>query len=293
MNRILKNILLTPCNILYQISPRKEIELMFRLKQGYSLDLENVKTYNEKIQWIKLYGRHKDMPRCVDKYTVRKYVEEQGCKEILNELIWEGFCPEDIPFDSLPERCVIKATHGQGMNLICKDTETLDRDKTVKILKRWLKEKYLPCYGEWFYGVIPPRIIIERFLGDEAGNEPVDYKVFCFNGKAKLIDVHTGRFSPEGHKRNFYDMDWNLLRGVGIKYLSDEDTILSKPEQFDKMIEYAEKLSKPFAHVRVDFYLVGGRVYFGEMTFTNGAGFDRVRPKKFDLQLGEWICLPG
>lgn len=286
MNARLKSILLFPFNILYKIDPELELKVLFRLKMGYRLDLNNAQTFNEKIQWIKLNDKHKDKPRCADKYTVRDYVGEKDCGELLNTLLWHGENPEDIPFDKLPRRFVIKATHGQGMNIICKDKDELDRKKTVKVLKRWLKTKYLPCYGEWFYGIIPPSIIVEEFLSDD-GEVPKDYKIFCFHGEPKLIDVHLDRFT--GHKRNLYDLDWNIKEGAEIKYPSDTECVIEKPDNLEEMLEYARILSKDFMHVRVDFYIVGGKIYFGEMTFTNAAGFDVIRPREFDEWLGSMI----
>lgn len=288
MNARLKNIILAPFNLLYLINPKLELQIMFFLKLGYRLDLKRPITFNEKIQWIKLYDKHPEKPRCVDKYTVREFVKERGCGEILNTLLWQGTNPEEIPFDKLPEQFVIKATHGQGMNIICKDKTQLDREKTIRTLKKWLRVKYLPCYGEWFYDVIPPRIVVERFL-DENGECPKDYKIFCFNGEPKLIDVHMDRFIE--HKRNFYDLDWNVMKGVGIKYPADENCTIQRPGNLDTLLEYAKKLSKGFIHVRVDFYIVEERIYFGEMTFTNGAGFDRFYPKEFDELLGSWISI--
>ena len=290
MNNHVKGIILTPFNILYKINPVLCTKIMFRLKIGQRLDLNNPITFNQKLQWIKLYDKEPLKEKCVDKYTVREYVESSGCPELLNELIWEGYEPENIPFDKLPKKCVIKATHGQGMNLICKDSSKLDRNETIKLLKKWLKEKYLPCYGESFYGKVRPRIIIEKFLGDENGAEPADYKIFCFNGEPKMVDVHTGRFT--NHKRNFYDLDWNVIKGVSIKYPADENEIVPKPEELELMLMYAKKLSKPFIHVRVDFYIVNHKVYFGELTFTNGAGFDPINPHEFDVQLGSYMTLP-
>ncbi len=287
MNATLKRWVLWPFNIMYKLCPVSETKLLFVLKTGHRLNLKNPKTFNEKLQWIKLFDRNERKPQCVDKYTVRNFIKERGCGEILNSLLWQGFDPKDIPFDNLPEKFVIKVTHGQGMNIICKNKAALDKKKTVKILKKWLRTKYLPCYGEWFYGVIRPRIIIEKFLGDENDQEPIDYKIFCFNGEPKLIDVHTGRFID--HKRNFYDLEWNVIKGVGIKYPTDENEVVPKPDELDLMLEYARRLSKPFIHVRVDLYIVNNKVYFGELTFTNGAGFDKVYPKEFDIKLGSYI----
>ncbi len=289
MDDLTKSILLTPFNILYKINPVLETKLLYRLKMGEKLDLEHPRTFNQKLQWIKLYDKNQLKTVCCDKYTVREYVESKGLSHILNELYWEGFDPEMIPFDDLPERFVIKVTHGSTFNIICKDKAKLDREKTVIQLKKWLKAKFIPCYGEWWYGVVKPRVIVERFLEDPEYNELIDYKIMCFNGEPKLIDVHTERFN--GHKRNFYDLDWNYLEGYKLKF--DNGKLIPKPKVLDRVLEYASILSKDFIHARVDFYIIGTDVYFGELTFANGAGFDKLSPREFDLQMGEWLKLPS
>jgi len=289
MNATLKNILLMPFNLLYKISPKAELKLMFRLKQGYKLNLDNPVTFNEKLQWLKLNNRDERMSVCCDKYTVRQYVESCGCSDILCKLYWSGFSPEEIPFDELPDKFVIKVTHGCGMNIICKNKNELDRLATIRKLKKWLKIKFIPCYGEWFYGVQKPRVIVEEFISSGDDIEPVDYKFFCFDGKAKSINVHSDRFST--HKKNVFDIDWKFRSDVVFGYKQSEDVPL-KPEKLDEMIEISEKLSKGFPHVRVDLYNVGKKIYFGEMTFATGAGFNKITPYKFDVELGSHFNLP-
>ena len=154
MNTDLKNIMLTPFNILYKINSEFELKIMFYLKQGYKLNLKNPKTYSEKLQWIKLNDKNELMPICADKYLVRQYVKDCGCGKILNDLLWQGFDANDIPFDNLPDKFVIKTTHGSTHNIICKDKNKLNRKNTIKQLNKWLKQKYLLCYGEWFYGCL-------------------------------------------------------------------------------------------------------------------------------------------
>lgn len=214
MNNLTKNIILTPMNILYKISPKIDLEILFRLKMGYKLDLNNPTTYNEKLQWIKLYDKNELMPKCCDKYTVREYVKSCGCDEILNELIWQGFDPEEIPFDTLPNKFVIKVTHGSTFNIICKNKAELDVFKTISLLKKWLKAKFLPCYGEWFYGVERPRIIVEKYLEDKSTRSLFDYKFFCFHGEPKLIYVDT--WKDNNHAINVYDTNFNLLPNVKL-----------------------------------------------------------------------------
>ena len=288
MDNITKNLIMTPFNWLYRLSPRKELELLFWLKQGYRLHLDDPKTYNEKLQWIKLYDHNPLMPACCDKYAVRQFVKEQGCGEILNTLLWEGFNPEDIPFDRLPEKYVIKVTHGSTFNIICKDGSTIDRAKAVSNCKRWLKAKFLPCYGEWFYGVEKPRVIVEKFIESADDEQLRDYKVFCFNGVPRIIELTTDRFSQL--KVDFYDCDWKILQG-GRKKFPQSGRAIDKPNCLPKLLEYAAKLSSPFKHARVDFYIVDEEIIFGEVTFTGGAGFNRFSTYSFDLMLGEWLDL--
>lgn len=288
MNTTTKNIVLTPFNILYKIAPALELKLMFRIKQGYGLDLKNPKTFNQKLQWIKLYDKNKWMPKCCDKYAVREYVTKMECKDILNTLYWHGTDPDKIPYDELPDKFVIKVTHGSTFNIIVPDKSKLDKEDVRKKLTKWMGEKFIPCYGEWFYGKVPPQIIVEQYLEDGHGEDLYDYKVFCFNGKAKLVDVHCGRYGV--HKRNIYDLDWNFLEDVYFKYEHFDG--VEKPKVFDELIKYAEILSSEFHHARVDFFIVNNKIYFGEITFTNGAGFDHIEPRSFDEEMGDWLRLP-
>lgn len=277
-----KNIILCPLNLLYRISPSATLKILFRLKNKYPLNLKNPTTYNEKLQWVKLNYNHPLLTKLVDKYTVREYIEKKA-PELLNELLWQGFDANDIPWDFLPDKFVIKTTHGSGFNIICYDKGKLNKEQCVKKLNGWLKEKFLRCYGEWFYGVEKPRIIIEKFLDAGEGQVPEDYKIFCFNGEPHYIIVDTDRFVE--HKRNVYDLKWNFKEGVTLNFPNDKP--IAKPEKLDELIKYAKILSEGFPHVRVDLYLVKGKVYFGEMTFTNGAGFDKIQPRDFDVELGK------
>lgn len=291
MNNLTKNIVLFPFNVLYKINPKLELQLLYLLKCRKRLNLKNPMTYNEKLQWIKLYDKNYLMPFCCDKYTVRKFVSDLGCEEILNDLLWAGTNPEEIPFDSLPEKFVIKVTHGSTFNIICKDKNFLDEQKTVKKLKKWLNKDFLPCYGEWFYGIVKPRIIIEKYLEDfnTKNQELTDYKVFCFNGEPKYIRVDSGRYT-NNHCKDIYDINWSKIPNATMGYQNSKN-ILSKPLCLDEMLEYARKLSAAFLHARVDFYIVRDKIYFGEITFTNGAGFDRIEPESFHREMGDQLEL--
>ena len=289
INTELKNFILTPFNLLFRISPVMTTKLLFRLKCKTRLNLENPQTLNEKLQWLKLYYRNDLIPKCADKFSVREYVTECGCSEILNELLWYGFDANEIPFDSLPNQFVAKITNGSGFIVICKDKNLLDKQIIIRKLNRWLKIKMPLCYGEWFYGIERPRIIIESFLSEDGNSIPCDYKIFCFNGKVELFDIHTDRFT--NHKRNVMDKNWETIHGASITY-RNSDTIPTKPVNLNEMIRIAEILSKPFPHVRVDFYNIKGKIYFGELTFCNGAGFSRIGPYEFHMFLGSLLHLP-
>ncbi|MBE5772786.1 MAG: glycosyltransferase [Clostridiales bacterium] len=288
MNNLTKNIILAPFNLLYKVSPALTLKLLFRLKQGYPLDLRSPKTYNEKLQWIKLYGRNPLMPKCCDKYTVRQFVEDRGCGDILNRLIWQGFDPKDIPFDALPEKYVVKVTHGSTFNIIQDGTKAITREEIIEKCEKWLKARFLPCYGEWFYGIEKPRVIVEDFIESCDDAQLRDYKVFCFNGIPRMIRVDTDRFT--GHKTDLFDTDWNMIEGVELGFPSSGRTF-ERPACLEALLERAAQLSKPFHHARVDFYITGDRFYFGEITFMNGAGFDRFSSYDFDLKMGSWLDL--
>lgn len=289
MDNLLKNVILTPFNLLYRIHPKLELQLLFKLKCRYKLNLKNPITYNEKLQWIKLYDRNPLMPKCCDKYTVREYVNSKDCGEILNALLWEGVNPEDIPFDVLPKQYVIKVTHGSTFNIICTDSSKLDRQDVIAKCKKWLKAKFLPCYGEWFYGIERPRIIVEKYL--EGGKEGLhDYKVYCFNGIPRYISIDSNRGTGE-HTKDIYDTQWNLMHGYEMAYKASE-VPKPKPSFLDDLLKYSKILSEDFLHARVDFFVVENNIFFGEITFTNSAGFGNVSPYEFAKKMGDYLELP-
>jgi hypothetical protein len=283
----IKNLILTPFNLLYNISPEITLKILFRLKLGYNLNLKDPQTYNEKLQWLKLNYKNPLLTKLVDKYTVREYVSSK-CPEILNILYWSGFNPKQIPWDTLPNKFVIKVTHGSGFNIICTDKNKLDKMDVERKLSKWLKTKYLKCYGEWFYGIEKPRIIIEEFLESDDEKTPTDYKILCFNGEPKFIAVHTNRFTR--HIKNIYDTEWNLKKGYRISHEPDGIAI-EKPRELDRMLDCARRLSQGFPHVRVDLYFLNSKVYFGELTFISGSGFGIITPHEFDYELGRLITL--
>lgn len=231
MNKTVKNFLLTPFNLLYKISPKATLKLLFRIKCKSTLNFDAPTTYLEKMNWLKLNYRDDLMPKCADKYTAREYIEACGYGKYLPKIYWQGFSPDEIPYDELPNEFVIKVTSGSGNNIICKDKSTISQKDIKKSLNKWLKEKYIPCYGEWHYGKVKPRIIVEEFLSD--GNYvPVDYKLFCFNNVNGITDVgciaiDTGRYID--HRRNIYDNEWNFLKDVCFDFKRDESAVVPNP----------------------------------------------------------------
>lgn len=271
------------------MNSRLTLEILFRTKLGYSLRLDTPHTYNEKLQWIKLYDRNPLMPRCCDKHAVRQYVESKGLGSILNGLIWQGFNPADIPFDDLPNKFALKVTHGSTFNIICSDKSEVDRDDAISKCRTWLKAKFLPCYGEWFYGVERPRVIVEDYLEGDEGSSLWDYRVFCFNGKPRLISVYSDR--NKSCRQDIYDTEWNYLDNLAGSYPKSGKPI-SKPECLDQMLSAAARLSEDFTHARVDFFIIKKRLVFGEITFTSGAGFSRFGTFELDEMMGNWLELP-
>ena len=296
MNKQLKNLILTPFNLLYRISPKAEIKFLYRLKCHKKLNLERPTTYNEKLNWLKLYYRNDLMPICADKFSARGYIEKAGYGEYLPRLYWHGYKAEDIPFDTLPNSFVLKSTSGSGNNIVVHDKSKLNLDATKKQVNKWLKEKYLIGYGEWHYEKIKPSIIVEELLSDGINFVPADFKFFCFNncnekrGTVGCIAVDLDRYA--GHRRLIFDSEWNYLSDVDFGFDNKSENDIPKPEKYDEMCEVATKLSEPFPHCRVDFFVLGDRFFIGEITFFNGAGFDLISPHEYNIKMGNWILLP-
>lgn len=249
------------------------------------LNLKNPKTFNEKLQWLKLYDRNPKYTTNVDKYKVREYISDKIGDEYLIPLIGVWNNPDDIDFDTLPKKFVLKCNHNSGKGLIiCKDKSNLNLDKTKKELKNALKEDYYMRSREWPYKNVPRKIICEEYLGEN----PNDYKFFCFNGKVEYILVCSDRF--DSIKETFFDRNWNVapFKRPNIEI----DDKIKKPINFNKMIELSEFLSKDIPFLRVDFYEVDNEIYFGELTFYTASGFSPFEPNDWDYKLGDLIELP-
>ncbi|MGK0466729.1 ATP-grasp fold amidoligase family protein [Clostridium sp.] len=248
------------------------------------LNLNNPKYYGEKIQWIKLNGKLEKYGQFVDKYKVRKFIEDRIGKEYLNEIYGVYSEPEEIDFNKLPRKFAIKMTNGTGGNIICKDKSKLDIESAIRTLKKWQREKFYKYTKEMQYKNVESRIICEEYLEDETGSLR-DYKFHCTKGKVHLIEVHTDRFTD--YKMNFYDVDWNDY-GVSLCGSKSVDYI-KKPSNLQQLISISKILSKDFPYVRVDLYSVRGKIYFGELTFTTGNGTDPWYPLKKDIEIAKII----
>ena len=274
-------------------SDKTYLQIVWYLMFHKALNLKNPQTFNEKLQWLKLYNRRPEYTMMADKYAVRKYIADTIGEEYLIPLIGHWDSPEEINFDALPPQFVLKCNHNSGLGMcICRDKQTLNRDEVKKELALGLKQNYFLLGREYCYKNIKPCIIAEKFISNNNTEGLIDYKVLCFNGKAKVIERHAGRFS-EGYTQDFYDVHWNKL-SISQEYshspVSKEAS--EKPICLNKMISLSEKLAIDMPHVRIDWYHVNGKLLFGEITFFDGAGWTKFDNPEDDLYLGSLINLP-
>lgn len=282
--------------LLTLISPTLNTKVFYWRRFGKKLDLKNPQTSNEKILWLKLNTYYKNplVTQCADKYAVREYVQKQGCGDILNELYGAWTNPDEIDFNALPDKFVLKNNYFYHMNLVVTDKSKLDIPATRKMLREWLKSNGHLYASEMQYAAIPKKIIAEKFIETEDGLAPADYKIYCCNGKPLYVMVCIGREQNVKPKFYYFDIKGNLQRELtrdGLK--APQDFKYDIPAGWDKMIQCAEKLSAPFPFVRADFYLEKGQVIFGELTFTPAAGLDAGKLHTTDLIIGEHIVLPN
>lgn len=266
------------------------LEMKYKHIFGRKLDLKKPKTYNEKLQWMKLYDRKDIYTTMVDKYEAKKYVSNIiGEKYIIPTIgVWDHF--DEIDFDDLPARFVLKCTHDSGGLIIVRDKNDMDKQEARKIIENCLKNNFYYHDREWPYKNVKPRIIAEEYMEDEATHDLRDYKIFTFNGKAKILFIATERQTEnEETKFDFFDTSF---RHLDIRNGHPNATIQpQKPHNLDLMIRLAEELSKGIPTLRCDFYEVNGQVYFGELTFFHWGGFVPFDPDEWDYKLGSWIDL--
>lgn len=259
-----------------------------RLYLGRNFDIDNPIGFNEKIQWLKLYDNQAIKTKLADKVLVRDYIKEKiGEKYLIPCLgVWNSF--DEIDWDRLPERFVLKCNHGSGMNAIIKDKKDVNYNQLRNNFARWMDINYAFLAGfEMHYSVIERKIIIEEYLGG-IDDDIKDYKLMCFNGKVKCSFVCSERHT-DGLKVTFFDRDWNLMPFERHYPMSKER--IDRPDNYDKMIELAEILAAPFKFVRVDFYEVNNKVYFGELTFYPGSGIEEFTPPEWDIIIGNLLDL--
>lgn len=250
-------------------------------------ELKNPKTYNDKLRWIMIHVRDDLYHVLVDKYAVRNYVRDKAGETYLNNLmgVWEK--AEDIDFGSLPNKFVLKTSHGSGWNILCRDKGQLDVNKSIGRLKQWMGRDYYDHSKEWAYKGVRPRILCEAYIEDPNHDTPNDYKIHCFNGRPRFIQVDFDRY--EDHTRNYYDVEWHLMPMTRSHRNHPEN--LDKPVNFDEMLSVAMKLSENLLYARVDLYNVSGKILFGEITLYPGSATEKYSPEHYNLLLGEWLDL--
>ena len=300
MDRRIIKIIKNPCRLFLTLGHRgyfnwlsdeRYLRIAYRIEMGYPLNLDNPQTFNEKLQWLKLYDRHPEYTQMVDKLGAKEYVSDViGEEYIIPTLgVWEKV--EDIDFESLPEQFVLKCTHDSGGLVICKDKRNLDYRAARNKLKSCLKHNYYWGQREWPYKNVVPRIMAEEYMEDQTSHELRDYKFFCFNGVMKALFIATDRQTKgEETKFDFFDAEF---RHLDIKNgHPNAEVPPAKPVMFEKMKILAERLSEGIPHLRVDFYEVNGKIYFGELTFSHWSGMVPFDPEEWDFRFGEWITLP-
>lgn len=271
------------------IPDRRYLEWMYRIRMGRSLDLDHPCYYTEKLQWLKLYYRRPDFTMMVDKYGVKSWVADLiGTEYVIPNLgVWEK--ADDIDFDALPNQFVLKCTHDSGSVVICRDKSAFDVDAAKNKLNRCLRRDFYAQTREWPYRDVRRRIIAEPCLEEEDGDLK-DYKFLCFNGVPKIVYAVANHLTKKTF--NYYDMDFSPMPIVSRNF-AHSDKEVSRPEPFEKMKSIAAKLSAGIPHVRVDFYCIGSRIYFGELTFFYASGFDDLSSLEWDRKLGDWFQLPS
>ena len=298
MNKIIKYIK-KPSNVLLYlmnknffkwIPDEKYITIKYKLEMNQKLNLKEPKTFNEKLQWLKLYDRNPEYTKMVDKYEAKKYVADIiGQEYIIPTLgVWDKF--EDIEFDKLPKQFVLKPTHTSGNVFICKDKEKINYKQLRRMINKWLKRNYYLIHREWPYKNVKPRIIAEKYMGTDEQEELIDYKFFCFNGEPQYMYISEGLSNHSTAKMSFVDMKYKFA--FNRTDYKPFEKLPSKPINFEKVKELAKVLSKGVPFVRVDFYEINTKIYFGELTFYPGSGYISFEPEEWNKKLGDMLELP-
>lgn len=273
---------------------RKYLKIKYKIEMGRKLNIENPRTFNEKIQWLKINDHKEIYTTMVDKFKAKSYVEKKIGKQYIVPTygVWDRF--EDIDFDILPNQFVLKCTHDSGGLVIVRDKLNFDKKKAKKKIEKSLRNNYYYSCREWPYKNVKPRIIAEKYLKDTQMNKSglVDFKIFCFNGKAKFLYISQGLENHLTAKISFYDLEFNKMpfkRSDYEGFISDPP----KPKNIKKMIQIAEKLAINIPFLRVDLYEVDEQIYFSELTFSPCSGMIPFEPQEWDLKLGDLLELPN
>ena len=274
-------------NVIKYLPDRFVINIENRRAYGRKLPNKKneIKYFGEKIQWLKLNGSLEKYNDYVDKYLVREYIIKTIGEEYLIPLLGVYENPEEIEYEKLPNRFVLKINNGSAMNIIVSDKSKINKNKINKKLKKWLKNDYSKIKKEYQYKNVKRKIICEKYIVDSK-NELIDYKFFCFDGEPLFVKADLDRFTE--HKVNFYDMNWNNI-DMRESFYKNSNEMVKKPYNFDSMVEIAKKLSKNFQFVRVDLYNVDGKIYFGELTFTPASGKNPFYPLEKDIEIARRI----
>lgn len=264
------------------------LRIRYRVIFHQKLNLKKPSAFNEKLQWLKLNDRKEIYHVMADKYKAREFVAGIIGKEYLIPILGAWNQAADIDFECLPKEFVLKCTHDSQSIVICKNKKELDDTKVRKNLENALKSDYYVLGREWAYKGIEPRIVAEELLVDESGDDLKDYKVFCFHGAPRFIQVDYDRFKD--HKRRFYSLEWEKL-DIKITYEDDVSRVISKPACLNELLESSRKLAKGTPFLRVDWYITEKQLYFGELTFYPGCGFEPITPYAYDMEWGKWINL--
>lgn len=267
------------------------LKMLFPLCVGYKLNLDNPKTFNEKLQWLKLHNRKPIYTKMVDKVDAKEYVANIIGEEYIIPTLGVFDNVDDIDFEALPNQFVLKCTHDSGGIVVCDDKSQLNIEEAKRKLRRGLKMNYYHQNREWPYLNVKPRIIAEQYMVDESGYELKDYKIHCFNGTPEVILVCKDRYAKTGITEDFFSVTWEHLK-VKRPLIPNSIVEIPKPQNLDLMLSLSKKLSADIPFLRVDFYEIKSQVYFGELTFYPASGMGEFVPIEWDYKLGEMIKLP-
>lgn len=290
LNKEIRFNYLTEMGFFNHLSDEEFLKKKYKLLMGKELNLNPPVTFNEKLQWLKIHDHNPLYTTMVDKYAAKDYVANIiGKEHIIPTLgVWDHF--DEIDFEQLPNEFVLKCTHDSGGLVICHDKNKLDRKAAKRKIEKCLKRNYYWSGREWPYKDVKPRIIAEKYMTDGENMGIMDYKMMCFNGKQKASFVCTNRFSKDGLKITFYNTDWKRMPFE--RHYPASKVEIEKPKTYDEMVELVEKLATNIPFVRVDFYEVFGKIYFGELTFSPGSDFEEFSPSEWDNNIGDWLELP-